>query len=311
MKGSRLLNNTGYVIFFFILNAIYSLGIVAFAWWELSNKKRNKSFCYLLISVGVFVPLLGGLMILVAVFLLKKYEKNFYPIEIERYSEVEYIRNNMVKNVAHAPGWSYVRLYSSGFAAEERHKALLSISHVMPHSANIIYKQLVSDDSEEIRICAFSMLESQLDYLNNQISLLSKKHAESPAAGEKAFVAKQIALLYWELVYRNLSDKEFQKILMERSRFYAEDALNTLTGDISLWSLLAKIHIANGDFELAKKNLLVAEIFGAPQSNILPYLAQLAYLKKDYDGVKSYLSLLTSKAYIFKIEAIIEYWCFL
>ncbi|WP_347251474.1 hypothetical protein [Legionella sp.] len=276
---------------------------------QLDIIKRKKSFALLSICIGAFIPPLGNIVVIIAVFLLKKYGEDFQPIEINLYPQVEYARKNPVKVVAYGTSWADVRLHSSNYSPEERNQALYSVSKGLPRDTNRIYSSLVSDDLEELRICAFSMLENQQDFLQKKINQFLKKYEEILEPKKKAFIAKQIALLYWELVYRNLADQEFRSILLEQSNFYANIALEILSDDTTLLILLSRINMENGQIKEGLSNLSMASKYNAPNSKIYPYLAELAYKKREYNTVKEYLCSDASFRYILRINKIVEFWC--
>ncbi len=276
---------------------------------QLDLVKRKKEFSLLLICIGTFIPFLGNIVVVVAVLLLKKFGEDFQPHIINLYPQVEYARKNPVEVVAHGTSWADVRLHSSNYSTEERNKALYSVSKGLPRDTNRIYSSLVSDDSEELRICAFSMLENQQNYLQKKINQFIKKSEETVDPDKIAFLAKQLALLYWELVYRNLADQEFRSILLEQSNFYANIALESLPEDTTLLILLARINMENKQLKEGLSYLSRASELNAPKSKIYPYLAELAYKKRDYNTVKESLCLDTSFRYILKINKVVEFWC--
>jgi hypothetical protein len=299
------------VLGFFLVNLTLSclLSWVLVYSVQLDVVKRKKAFNCFIFSIAAFIPVLGNLINILVLLVLKRYGKDFEPIEIDRYPQVEYSRKNPVKIVAYGFNWASVRLESTQFSEEERTKALNSVSRGSPRETNLVYSKLVSDELEELRICAFSLLESQQDFLQTQINQLLKKFDGMEDALKKAYLAKQIALLYWELVYRNLADQEFRSILLERSIYYAEYALKTLAEDATLLVLRARIDIAQNKDKEGYQSLLAAAQYHASKSKILPYFAELAFQKKDYAAVRDYLSSERSLKYIFKMSKIIDFWC--
>lgn len=299
------------VIVFFLVNFGLSCLIVyaLLQFVTLEINKRKRAFSIFLISIATFIPLLGNLASIIIVLLLKKYSKDFHPIEMNLFPPVEYTRKKAVQRVSYGTSWANVRLQSSNFTEEERKKALLSVTRGVPRDANLIYSQLVSDDMEELRICAFSMLENQQDYLQSHINQLLKKFHATIDTDMRAFIAKQIALLYWEIVYRNLSDREFRAISLERSHYYTDLALQHRGKDMTLWVLLARINNESGKFKEVKECLAIASKFDAPSSKILPYLAELAYENREFPAVKRYLCSDSSLLYVFKIHKIVKFWC--
>ena len=67
----------------------------------------------------------------------------------------------------------------------------------------------------------------------------------------------------------------------------------------------------NGNTEEGLKDLDIASTYEAPQSKIIPYLAEVAYNNQDYNLVKKYLNSDNSLEYILKINKIVKFWCHL
>ena len=276
---------------------------------HVETNKRSVAFFFLLLIIGTFIPVLGLCMVVVFVLLLRHYSVDFNPVELNTFAQVEYTRKNPVNIVAYGSGWASTRLQSSNFSTDQRKQALQGITRGTPKDSNLIYNQLVSDDVEELRVCAFSMLENQQNYIHEKINQLLKTYNEMTDVNKKAFMAKQLALLYWELIYRNLSDYEFRKLLLERSTFFANIALAVFKEDATLWILLSRIEITKGEKQKGLTNLEIAAKYNAPKSKVLPFLAELAYQKHDYNGVKRFLGEDSSMRFILKINKVIRFWC--
>lgn len=300
-----------WLIQLFLFNGLISVSVTLLLinGLKLATVKRKWAFAWLLIGIGAFIPLIGILLIILLSVLLRIYGIDFRPIEINVFSQVVYARRKPIKTAALGTNWANVRLQSSTFTKSERVGALHGISRGLSRDSNLIYANLVSDDLEELRICAFSLLEKQQDFLQSHINILLKKHQKEHQSSYKAFLAKQIALLYWELVYQNLAAQEFRLLLLERSHFFAKEALNLLTDDASLLVLLAKISIEYKKMDEAMHYLTKALARNAPGCKIIPYLAEIAYQRKDYQYLRDCLRKDFSLRYIFKVNGVVNFWC--
>ncbi len=256
-----------------------------------------------------FVPVLGSFFILVAVYYLKNYRHATYPVEIVPFHNPIYIRKDSVQVESYAEGWAAIRLERSSFPAEERKQALITVSRGAKQNVNRLYNQLVSDDMEELRICAFSLLENQQNFLHEKINELLKIYSKTLQDANKAYCAKQLAFLYWELIYLNLGEKEFRKIILGKSKYYAEMAHLFYKNDPFILVLLARIHMTQGRLEQGINLLCEAVQCHAPNSKIYPYFAELAFAKKDYEAVRQYLADDKSFTAIFKIRPLVTFWC--
>jgi hypothetical protein len=295
----------------FIVSSIISWITVNTSISHLGNKKKDV-FIFLL-CVQIFTPILGNLIVFISIYFLKRYNKIVYPVEISTFQKPVYFRRDPVQVFAYAEGWASVRLELSQlltpFSENERKQALITLGRGTKKNVNHIYTQLVSDDMEEIRICAFSLLEVQQNLLHDKINELLKIYQKSNTERKKAFYAKHLALQYWELIYLNLGEKEFRKIILEKSKYYAKIAHQILPNDPFLLILLARIAIATSQTNTGINLLLSAAKLHAPNSKIYPYLAENSYIQRDFKSVKKYLSKDTSFRKILKIGQVVEFWC--
>lgn len=298
------------------ISALTAYFVVTFSTKYLSQDKWL--FWLFLFVMQLFIPILGHLIALGLIFLLPQYHKKIYPLDIAIFKNPAYIRKNPVKIQAYSEGWAAIRLELNQFSESERKQALITISRGSRQKVNLIYQQLVSDDMEELRICAFSLLENQQNYLHEKINELIKLYEKTtPKTGEasfnqiqaKAFYAKQLALLYWEFVYLNLGEQEFRKIILGKSQHYAEVARASLGNDPIILVLLARIAIANHEVKKGLDLLEQSIQYGAPANKVYPYLSENRYLHRDFQQVKAYLNEDPTFKYIIKLHPIVKFWC--
>jgi len=295
----------------FFINAMLS-AIIAFVlthFFRPDLAKRKSSFFFLLLSFGTFIPVFGNLTSCMVIFLLRKYGKIFHQFEIAVFPEMDYSKKKAINTVSFGAGWATVRLQSTKFSESERKEALVSVGRKVKKETNLIYSQLVSDEMEELRICAFSLLEIQQDAINKKINQFLKEYEKNNSVVKRAFVAKQLALLYWELVYFNLAEHELRKIILQQSEHFAKKALETLTQDSTLWVLIANINLKNENYAAGLEAFRTADKLNAPHSKTYPYLAEISFDKHDYKKVKEYLNSDPSFAEIPKLNKIVQFWC--
>ena len=360
LQGISLLQTsppTALVLLIFFLNAALSVLLAYILTYtiHIDIVKRKTELLVLLAITGMFIPFLGNIFNLIGICLLSLFTKNFSPLSIHVQPIYSFARKKPVRAVAYGMNWANVRFQSSRFSKDEQLEALRGLSRGQVRDVNLIYKKLVSDDEEELRVRAFSMLENQHNYLHRQINSLTNIFNSSPesisstsrglsvgsmslrasldptdkprdvgrereeavsnvfnktkALQHRAFIAKQLALLYWELVYRNLADEEFRAIVLERSLHYALIALQSRPEDARLWLLTSRIHILQNNLEESLHDLNQAAILHAPPSRYLPFFAEIAYKNRDYPAVIEYFKANPSLQYLLKINSIYKLWC--
>ncbi|MCR9192136.1 MAG: hypothetical protein NXI01_05680 [Gammaproteobacteria bacterium] len=273
-----------------------------------AQRKNRSAIFFFLFSMQIFMPILGIPLVIAILLLLKYHQSIVYPMDIVTFLTPTYIRKTPIHTQAYAEGWASVRLSLKNFSETERKQALISINRGSKRDINRLYRQLVSDEMEELRICAFSLLENQRNYLHEKINEVVKIHKETRQVNIKAFYAKQLALLYWEFVYLSLGEKEFIKIILEKSKAYADKALKTMKNDPDLLLLLARISLENQDEPTGLKLLKKAVKHHASGSKVYPYLAEKSYKNRDFKQVQTYLLKDDSFEYVLKLHPIVSFW---
>lgn len=295
---------------FFILlsmSAFIALITVNVSIKHLGNKKKSV-FLFLLVT-QTFTPIIGNVIVIMAIFMLKRYKTNIYPVQIATFHTPIYIRTTPISIPAYAEGWAFLRLNSPTFPENERKQALIALNRGAQKNTNRIYQQLVSDEMEELRICAFSLLELQQNQIHASINSLLKIYTNATYASNKAFYAKQLALLYWELIYLNLGDKEFRNVILNRCAYYANIANDILQQDPIVLIILSRIAYSNQDEKTGAKMLQAAKDHHAPNSKVDPYLAEARFLARDFEHISSYLSYDKSFEFILKLNPLVKFWC--
>ncbi len=265
-------------------------------------------FVFLLI-LQTFIPLLGQVIAITSIAWLRRYRAEVYPCEILSFQNPMYIRTTPIAVTAYAEGWASLRLNFAAFPEHERKQALISLSRGAKQYSNLLYQQLVADDLEELRICAFSLLENQQDFIHDKINELLKIYNQTPPSAIQAFYAKQIAWLFWELIYLNLGDKDFRLVILERSLHYANIALAWSPQDPTLLILSARIAMAQQQTTASVQLLQKAAQLHAPHSKIAPYMAEQAFYEHDFAKVRQYLAHDAAFQHILKLRDVVNFWC--
>ena len=247
-------------------------------------------YCFLLL-MSLFVPIWGMCLDLFVVITLFRFRKQYF-----KHAEILDNRINVqllqpVKSKYGAGGVIRSLLDITG-STKKRTQALLVLGESRFADINKIMYQLLSDDTDEIRLLAFNILEQQERFITDDINrllslLLKKKNNNSVELCAK--LEKNLALLYWELAYRYLIFRELEQSILVSAKDYAESALKVLDTDATLWVLLGKIYTRLNETEKAQEAFRKTIDYNVPPSQVFPYLAEIKYNEKDYSAVKQYL----------------------
>lgn len=267
-------------------------------------QKLPVTYVLLLTSFSVFLPLLGVLLSCILTFLAYRFSeaRNEHLIRIvKRQYEAEPL------DIRYGVGGVRVRLQSKKFPLSSKTAALFAMGNSKLNTTNNILQEILPDKEEDLRLLAFGLLEFQEKDINNHICATAEYLEKTTDPIQKAFLQKQIAQLYWELVYRGLSS-DMEKLILEHARNYAEEALKKLEDYASLWVLLGKIHYRLKNVELAHEMFMRAKNLGAPLKDFVSYLAENAYRQRNFDEVIEFFKNSGALRDIPTIGPVVRFW---
>ncbi len=205
-----------------------------------------------------------------------------------------------------------------------------------PISLSIIKQTLTSDD-DEIRLFGYAILNKTEKTINDRINkYLETIRQESLKKEDRdeakvAYAAKELAFLYWEMVYTELSHESLKKnfltsalLYLELAQEYYMDKLAQLLQDdkvrqkeieetylacSSIFTLKGRIFILRHNYEKAQEYFTLAEeLISEKSTAILPYLAEVYFITKRYSIVRSILNHSKELAFNPKLYPLIKQW---
>ena len=223
-------------------------------------------------------------------------------------------------------------------------KALSSLAtNISPVNLQIVRQTLTSTD-DEIRMFGYAVINKAEKTLNQKIDKhLKILHEEAAKIENKdeekvAFSSKELAFLYWEMVYTELSHESLKNNFLNQSIIYIQMSKEYYEMKIaeyckgvrcddelsqseyanlqeayrissSLYMLMGRIYILREEYEAAKAEFTVAqELLPNNDTYILPYLAEVYYLTGKYDIVKTLLNKTEGLALNSTLYPIIQQW---
>ena len=187
-------------------------------------------------------------------------------------------------------------------------KALVFMAQHPNIQTHKLIKELLSDRDNEIRLYSFSILNSKEQQLNNQINHLSQLINESKNEEEKSSLSLDIAQNYWEFIYQGLTEEENIPIIVDRIEYFAKESLKSNKNKATAQLLLAKSYFTIKNYTKALNYFNESLKSGIPKIKILPYLAEIAYEKRDFIEVKKLMQELKTKETHPTIEPIKSIW---
>lgn len=291
-----LLSNTVFLnngwLLYFIFHVLATVTFTGVCWSFLSKEHKKKPISSIIFISGVslcmpVVGMLGLVISLVLALRLSKPKKEFEWRTIEELT--------LPKSPAEPNGLLYgaaaLRGIISFSSSEAKRIAAVNSVRFLPDKESIpLLKIALNDLSDDVRLLAYSSLDKIEFNLNEAIELQQKKFTAKP----KAIVAHKIAQYYWELYYLGLADSPLKDHYLVKAREYLIEA-SQLKELSKVHLLLGKVHLAEHNYHNAIESLEKALAGGLLMKQVAPYLAEAAFMMKNYKNVRQYIKYLPKK----------------
>ncbi|HCP54119.1 MULTISPECIES: HEAT repeat domain-containing protein [Pseudomonas] len=247
-----------------------------------------------LFSLSFFMPILGTLGVVLAVFpalyLPRRQKESVWrsmgvpdlPFRAQEASgELMFNDGGLQDVLRHAPN------------PERRTMALMATRRMNGKDSIPILKLALRDPSDDVRLLAYSMLDQQESQINQRIE---KTLAQLQAAPEqqRGPLHSTLARWYWELAYMGLAQGSVLEHVLSQAREHVELALAQGVGD-DAHLLAARIAMEQGFLDEAVSHLLTAKAAGLAQEKIAPFKAEIAFQQGRYTDIPMYLSQLSAE----------------
>lgn len=248
-----------------------------------------------LFSISFFIPVLGVIGVLVAV---------FPALHTQRWRAEQVWQNMGVPGLPFRP---LERRNSPLFAdgglqdvlhqatdPERRLNALLATQRMPAHESVPILKLALRDPADDVRLLAYSMLDQKESRINQRIEKLLDRLGNSDEDNPAAQHAG-LARWYWELAYLGLAQGSVLAHVLSQARKHAQQSLE-LKPDPDIQLLGGRIALEQGEISTARTFFRHAENGGIRFEKIAPFLAEAAFLSGDYTEVPRLLATLSPQA---------------
>ncbi|SNS52523.1 transporter [Pseudomonas segetis] len=248
-----------------------------------------------LFSLAFFIPILGTLGVILAVFpalylprrakpqVLNSMDVPELPFRAQELGRDLMFNDGGLQDVLrHAP------------SPERRTMALMATRRMNGKDSIPILKLALRDPADDVRLLAYSMLDQQESQINQRIEKTLNQLQTAPQAQHSA-LHSTLARWYWELAYMGLAQGSVLEHVLNQAREHVERGLSLGAGD-DMHLLAARIAMEQGLLEEARSHLSAAKAAGLAQEKIAPFKAEIAFLQGRYDEVPLYLSQLSSEA---------------
>lgn len=269
---------------------------------------RRRWLLLLVGSLCFFIPVLGtiGMLAAMITFRLTRHRSKrpeFHSLKLPPFME-EGAR--MTPGMGEGGAWS--RLRTASLPRPQRLKALLAVGSSGGRTVNLLLRLATGDSDDEIRLLAFNLFDRQERVISHSISLGLEALKDAVDPYQRAEICRSLALSHWEMVYNGLAQAELQDFFVDQALYYATEARDLGGNDPVLALLMGRIYLMRHQIEQAEQSVVEAQALGALPSRVVPYLAELAYLRHDFAALKQYVALDPSLRHKPGIGPVAQFW---
>ena len=190
-----------------------------------------------------------------------------------------------------------------------RLQALLTLQAVPGRVANPILEDLLGDDTDDVRLLAFGMLDSEEKKISLSIQHERTQLETELTAEQRYDCLRHLAELHWELIYACLAQGELRRHILGQAREYLESALATgVPPSPGLLLLQGRILLAQDEIDAAEEVFSRALAQGLPKVSVIPYLAEIHFLRRQFDRVHELLQQLARLNTAARTTAVVNLW---
>ena len=309
LAALSMLTNTptlAHLASYFALHAMASTLVAFLAWVLLPNKyKQPVAPAYALLwAFAFFIPALGVTALLLVVQIARRFPR---ILRTERYVTVLMPEFSGVQR--EATERSDIRaadarriLKDTNLPLETRLRVLVALQVMQPKAAVPLLMGLLSDPSEDIRLLAYSMVDTWEKDLVQQIQRADKALAEARQAAEKhpdedagntlqtpmVNALRRLAELHWQQADSGLARGDLRRFALENAQKFCEQVLLLDANMQGIWRLYARVLIELNQLEAAGRAINLARQLKMPAVEVWALMGQIAFLQRDFDAVRAY-----------------------
>lgn len=191
-----------------------------------------------------------------------------------------------------------------------RMQSLLTLQAVPNNVSNPILEELLGDSTEDVRLVAFGMLDAEEKKIAKEIRYESERQNRQLTVEQRYNSLRRLAELNWELVYACLIQGELRQHILRQAGHYIDEALALRVPPGSgLVFLQGRVLLEMGDANAAEKAIVRAIDLGQPITSALPYLAEIAFHRRDFSQVREFMQQLTTLNLASRTRAVEDFWC--
>ncbi len=256
------------------------------------------------------VPIAGFLGVIAAFLVLSLHRKARSKADFSTLETPEYdLHQKRHNNLRHIGLGSF--LANPKAPLQARMRAMAALQYVDGRTASPLLRTAMGDASEDLRLLAYGMLDNLEKRINHtidgQLQLLQTAQANRDQT-QIHECARQLADLYWELVYQNLVQGDLRQHACTQALHYCEQVLAQQPDNGALVLRKGRLLHTQGQFSAAQAAYAQARALGLPATRVLPYEAELSFAQRDYAQTQALMQQLGAWGALPRLRPVIEYW---
>ena len=169
-------------------------------------------------------------------------------------------------------------------------------------------KRAMQHRDERVRLTAYKTLDRKVSALNQQIQQLEQAVDSQNDAGSADHWLR-IASNYWELITLEGGEPVARRQLLAKASAAAIKVVALQPNNRNAHLVLGRVALAQSDTRRAVVALQRSMALGMPADKVLPYLAECAYLQRDFEQVQQLLAGLDPSIVSYPpLSHVTEYW---
>lgn len=242
----------------------------------------------LFFSFSFFIPILGSLGMLAALVYFRFFQRFEGRTEFSSVPMSPFMSESGTPATGMGEGGAWSRLRATQLPRQVRLKAIMAASSGGGPNTTRLLQLATSDSDDEIRLLAFNLSDRLEKLISSAISESLKALRATATEADRAPLCRKLAFSYWEMIFNDLATEELAAFFARQSLFYARQSFEITPIDAPLLVLMGRLHLWQGDVPSAEIAITNALEQGAPRDRVVPYLAEIAYRKRDYLSLKRY-----------------------
>ncbi|MBM3117622.1 tetratricopeptide repeat protein [Jeongeupia naejangsanensis] len=284
----------------------FAIGIaeMALAWWLIptSQRRPRRLTLSLLGLAALFLPVLGVPVFSLAAWLGTRSRRTQPPPPFRVLPAPVFTSRNR-SAISYGMGGVRMRLTDPHTRPEARLSALLTLKSMPIRHASELLRDLLDDPEEDLRLLAYGMLEREEKRLDSQINIALERYRDGDPVA-----ARTLAFLYWELIYHDLAQGDVRRFAAGEVERYLDEALKAAPREPDLWMLRGKFALLHEQLDEAGNAFGTASILGYPHVKLIPYLAELAYVRRDFGAMRALFPSLNPLHVNDTLQPVVRFW---